>query len=46
MQQPREVMRTGTGEVGAVEMRWLLTLLGVCIAALGAGFLVGFWLGS
>jgi hypothetical protein len=33
-------------ERGVVEMRWLLTLLAVCVAALGAGFLVGFWLGS
>jgi hypothetical protein len=31
---------------GAVEMRWLLTLVAVCVAALGVGFLVGFWMGS
>ena len=33
-------------ERGVVELRWLLTLLVVCVAALGAGFLVGYWLGS
>lgn len=33
-------------ERGAVEIRWLLTLLVVCVAAVGGGFLLGFWLGS
>jgi hypothetical protein len=33
-------------ERGAVELRWLLTMIAVCVAALGAGFLVGFLLGS
>ena len=31
---------------GAVELRWLLTLLVVCLGALGAGLLLGFLLGS
>jgi hypothetical protein len=31
---------------GAVELRWLLTLLAVCVASLGVGLLFGFWLGS
>ncbi len=31
---------------GAVQLRWLLTLLLICLGALGAGLLVGFWLGS
>lgn len=33
-------------DMGAVELRWLLTLLAVCVTALGGGFLLGFWLGS
>ena len=33
-------------ERGAVELRWLLAMMVVCVAALGAGFLVGFLLGS
>jgi len=33
-------------EAGAGGLRWVLMLLGVCVAALGLGFLVGFWLGS
>lgn len=32
--------------LGAIDVRWLLTVLVVCIAAGGAGFLVGMWLGS
>jgi hypothetical protein len=33
-------------ERGEMELRWLLVMLVVCLAALGAGFLVGFLLGS
>lgn len=33
-------------EAGAVEARWAITLLVVCLLALGAGVLFGFWLGS
>jgi hypothetical protein len=32
--------------VGAIDVRWLLTLLAVSVLALGAGFAVGLWLGS
>lgn len=33
-------------EHGAVELRWLLTMIIVCAAALGAGFLVGLLIGG
>lgn len=33
-------------ERGVVELRWLLTLLAVCLSALVAGFLVGFLIGG
>jgi hypothetical protein len=39
-------MAKGMGVRGEVELRWLLVMLVVCVAALGAGFLVGFLLGS
>jgi hypothetical protein len=31
---------------GAVDIRWLLTILAVAVLALGAGFAIGLWLGS
>ena len=34
------------GERGAVDLRWVFTILLICAVALGGGFLVGFLLGS
>jgi hypothetical protein len=31
---------------GAIDVRWLLTLVAISVIALGAGFAVGLWLGS
>jgi hypothetical protein len=40
-------MNTGIpSRLGAIDVRWLLTLLAVSVIALGAGFAVGLWLGS
>jgi hypothetical protein len=40
-------MKTGfPNRAGAIDFRWLLTLLAVSAIALGAGFAVGLWLGS
>ena len=40
-------MTTGfLNERGALDVRWLLTLLVVAVVALGAGLAVGLWLGS
>jgi hypothetical protein len=38
--------RNRIGRTGAIELRWLLALLLVCVVSLLAGFLVGMWLGS
>lgn len=40
-------MKTGIlNRTGAIDVRWLLTLLAVSAVALGAGFALGLWLGS
>lgn len=40
-------MKTGfLSSAGAIDVRWLLTLLAVSVVALGAGFALGLWLGS
>lgn len=33
-------------QTGGVDVRWLLTVVAVALAAAAAGFLLGFWVGS
>lgn len=37
---------TGSGNAGAIDVRWILTILIVSILALAAGIAVGLWLGG
>ncbi len=38
--------QTGSGNAGAIDVRWILTILIVSILALAAGIAVGLWLGG